>query len=185
MRKYLSKLKRLRNGSWENNDFKETLFNKWQHNTKICVNYSKYTPILMVSGTVPQYPGYQGYQLLEALPVGHIYSALTDPFIFHLLFCIYCFVINYFSGVKYVQMWPFRPRNIWHLFLKYKLFSHLMSSKMVLGFSQNWIKIFFKWILIWVIWNPQETPGTDVFLQWANRTPQSFIRNVNEKVKRY
>ena len=52
----------------------------------------------------PQYPGYQGYQLLEALPVGQICSALTDQFIFHKLFCIDCFVINYFSGVKYVQM---------------------------------------------------------------------------------
>ena len=65
--KYLSKLKRLRNGSWGSNDFKEKLFNKWQHNTKLCLNYSKCSSILMVLGNVHQYPGYPGYQLLEAL----------------------------------------------------------------------------------------------------------------------
>ena len=44
----------------------------------------KYVWIIQnVSGNIPQYPGYQTYHLLEALSVGHIYSALTDQFKFY------------------------------------------------------------------------------------------------------
>jgi hypothetical protein len=67
LKKYLLKLKRLRNHSWGNNDFKETLFDKWQDSTKLCMKYSGCSSILIVLGNVPQYPGYPGYQLLEAL----------------------------------------------------------------------------------------------------------------------
>ena len=38
-----------------------------QHNTKIYMIYSKCSSILVVLGNVPQYSGYPGYQLLEAL----------------------------------------------------------------------------------------------------------------------
>ena len=71
LRKYLNKLQRLRNDSWGNNDFKEILFDKWQHNTKLCMSYSKCSSILMVLGFASQYPGYPGYQLLEALWILH------------------------------------------------------------------------------------------------------------------